>query len=166
MTQSIVKRLVLCLLVAAVLPLNVSSQTPSTSISPSSSGGQFTLKTATEVVLVNVTVRDKNENFIKDLKRDLAADRLSCSSFRANAFRLQFHAVAYNLLLFFRHHLLRGTELATATLGTLRLRLLKIGARVRASCRKLWFHLSTGWPGRPLFLQVLHRLDQIPVPTG
>ena len=110
--------------------------------------------------------RGQAENFIKDLKRDLAADRLSCSSFRANAFRLQFHAVAYNLLLFFRHHLLRGTELATATLGTLRLRLLKIGARVRASCRKLWFHLSTGWPGRPLFLQVLHRLDQIPVPTG
>ena len=70
MTQSIVKRLVLCLLVAAVLPLNVSSQTPSTSISPSSSGGQFTLKTATEVVLVNVTVRDKNENFIKDLKAE------------------------------------------------------------------------------------------------
>src|SRR5215831_10452734 len=62
------KKLVLGSVIAALLPLNVGSQTPSTSVSPSSSQGQFTLKTSTEVVLVNVTVRDKNANFIKDLK--------------------------------------------------------------------------------------------------
>jgi VWFA-related protein len=62
------KKLTLCCLVAALLPLNVLSQTTPPSISQSRSGGQFTLKTSTEVVLVNVTVRDKNENFIKDLK--------------------------------------------------------------------------------------------------
>src|SRR5215467_3587521 len=50
------KRTLFCLL-AALLPLNVVSQTP-----------QFSLRTSTEVVLVNVTVRDKNEKFIKDLK--------------------------------------------------------------------------------------------------
>src|SRR5262249_21382445 len=64
----IMKKLVLGSVIAALLPLNVGSQTPSTSVSPSSSQGQFTLKTSTEVVLVNVTVRDKNDNFIKDLK--------------------------------------------------------------------------------------------------
>src|SRR5262249_46249966 len=63
------KKLVLGSVIAALLPLNVGSQTPSTSVSPSSSQGQFTLKTSTEVVLVNVTVRDKNDNFIKDLKQ-------------------------------------------------------------------------------------------------
>src|SRR5499427_10250431 len=63
------KKLVLGSVIAALLPLNVGSQTPSTSVSPSSSQGQFTLKTSTEVVLVNVTVRDKTDNFIKDLKQ-------------------------------------------------------------------------------------------------
>src|SRR5262249_29176107 len=70
MTESRMKRLVWCLSIAVVLPLNVSSQTPSTAISQSSSNGQFTLKTVTEVVLVNVTARDKNDNFIKDLKAE------------------------------------------------------------------------------------------------
>jgi VWFA-related protein len=62
------KKLALFSLMTAVLPLIVVSQTPSTSISQSSSQGQFTLRTSTDVVLVNVTVRDKNDNFIKDLK--------------------------------------------------------------------------------------------------
>ena len=54
------------------------------------------------------------------------ADRLSCSSYRANAFRLQLHALAYNLLVLFRRLVLRGTSLASATIGTIRLRLLKV----------------------------------------
>ena len=62
------KKTPLCWLIAAMLPLNVLSQTAPPSIAQSSSGGQFTLKTSTEVVLVNVTVRDKNDSFIKDLK--------------------------------------------------------------------------------------------------
>jgi len=62
------KKSALGFLIAAMLPLNVVSQTPSTTVSKSSSQGQFTLKTSTEVVLVNVTVRDKNDNFIRDLK--------------------------------------------------------------------------------------------------
>jgi VWFA-related protein len=56
-----IKKLTLSFVIAAILPLNVVSQ--------SSSQGPFTLKTSTEVVLVNVTVRDKNDNFIKDLKQ-------------------------------------------------------------------------------------------------
>jgi hypothetical protein len=105
--------------------------------------------------------RGQAENFIKELKNDLEADRLSCMEYRANAFRLQLHAFAYNLFVLFRRHVLGGTELARATVGTIRVRLLKIGARVKQSARRLRFHLASGWPGRPLFLQVLDRLAEI-----
>src|SRR5262245_37326184 len=63
------KKFLLSVLAFALLPLNVASQTPSNQVSPTPSEGQFTLKTTTEVVLVNVTVRDRNDNFIKDLKQ-------------------------------------------------------------------------------------------------
>jgi len=105
--------------------------------------------------------RGKAENFIKDLKNEIAADRLSCSAYRANAFRLQLHTLAYNLLVLFRRVVLRGTALASATIGTIRLRLLKVGARVVRSVRRLWFHLATGWPGQPLLLLVVDRLAEI-----
>jgi hypothetical protein len=108
--------------------------------------------------------RGQAENFIKDLKNEIAADRLSCSSYRANAFRLQLHALAYNLLVLFRRLVLRGTSLATATIGTLRLDLFKVAARVRHSARRLWFHVATGWPGQPLFLRVLDRISAISTP--
>src|SRR5262245_26934495 len=62
------KKLLSCLFVAALLPLNVVSQTPAPSVPKSTSDGQFTLKASTEVVLVNVTVRDRNDNFVKNLK--------------------------------------------------------------------------------------------------
>lgn len=62
------KKLVPFLLLTALLPPAVVSQTPTTPRSQTASDGQFTLKTSTEVVLVNVTVRDRNDNFIKDLK--------------------------------------------------------------------------------------------------
>lgn len=108
--------------------------------------------------------RGQAENFIKDLKNEIAADRLSCSAYRANAFRLQLHALAYNLLVLFRRLVLRGTALASATIGTIRLRLLKVGARVLRSVRRLWFHIASGWPGQPLFLELLDRVAAIPAP--
>ena len=108
--------------------------------------------------------RGQAENFIKDLKNEVAADRLSCSAYRANAFRLQLHALAYNLLVLFRRLALRGTALASATIGTIRLRLLKVGARVRRSVRRLWFHLASGWPGQPLLLDILDRVADLRAP--
>src|SRR5437870_1030072 len=64
------RKLALCLFIAALAPLNIGSQSqaPQSPVEKGASDGQFTLKTATEVVLVNVTVRDKNDNFVKDLK--------------------------------------------------------------------------------------------------
>jgi hypothetical protein len=92
------------------------------------------------------------------LKRDVDADRLSCSAYRANAFRLQLHAITYNLFVLFRRYVLRGTQLANATIDSIRLRLLKVGARVQRSVRRVWFHLASGWPGQLLFCAILDRL--------
>jgi hypothetical protein len=102
--------------------------------------------------------RGQAENFIKELKLDVAADRLSCHAYRANALRLQLHALAYNLLTLFRRVVLCGTALANATLGTMRLKLLKVGARVQRSVRRLWYHLPTGWPGQAVYLAAVDRL--------
>ena len=109
--------------------------------------------------------RGQCENRIKEFKRDLCADRLSCHRYRANAFRLQLHALAYQLLVLFRLHALRLTDLAGARLQTLRLKLFKVGARFVRSARHLWFHLSSSWPGRDLFIEVYHHLKQLPQPV-
>ncbi len=111
--------------------------------------------------------RGQCENWIKEYKRGLNGDRLSCHSYRANAFRLQLHALAYQLLVLFRLHVLKTTDLAQAQLDTLRLKLFKVGARFRRSARRLWFHLASSWPGRDLFVEIWQRLKHLaqPVPT-
>jgi hypothetical protein len=106
--------------------------------------------------------RGECENRIKEFKRDLSADRLSCHSYRANAFRLKLHALAYQLLVLFRLHALRTTDLACARLETLRLRLFKVGARFERTARHLWFHLSSSWPGRDRFVEVWKKLRHLP----
>jgi hypothetical protein len=109
--------------------------------------------------------RGECENRIKEFKRDLSADRLSCHRYRANAFRLQLHALTYQLLVLFRLHTLRQTQLAHARLETLRLKLFKVGARFVRSARRLWFHLSSSWPGRDLFVQIWQKLKRLSKPA-
>ena len=106
--------------------------------------------------------RGECENRIKEFKRDLSAERLSCHRYRANAFRLQLHALAYQLLALFRLHALRTTQLAQARLETLRLKLFKVGARFKRTARRLWFHLSSSWPGRDLFMEIWQKLRCLP----
>jgi hypothetical protein len=106
--------------------------------------------------------RGEAENRIKEWKHDLAADRLSCHRYRANATRLQLHTVAFLLVAYFRRWLLAGTPLARATVGTIRTALLKIGARVVRSVRRICVHLASGWPGRALFLELHHALARAP----
>jgi hypothetical protein len=89
--------------------------------------------------------RGDPENRIKELKADLKADRLSCHRFWANQFRLLLHATAYVLLQAMRAAL-AGTELARAQVSTLRLRLLKVGARIKESVRQVWVHLPSAYP--------------------
>jgi hypothetical protein len=100
--------------------------------------------------------RGEAENRIKEWKNDLHADRLSCHRYRANAARLQLHTLAFLLLAYFRHWLLALTPLARASVATIRAQLLKIGARVVRTVRRIWIHLASGWPGRALFVTV-HR---------
>lgn len=102
--------------------------------------------------------RGEAENWIKELKRDLRADRLSCHRYRANAVRLQLHTLAHLLLAYFRRRVLLHTALANASVATLRVRLFKVGAWVRRTVRKLWFHLASHWPGQDLFLACHHAL--------
>jgi Transposase DDE domain group 1 len=109
--------------------------------------------------------RGETENRIDELKNDLKADRLSCSRYRANAFRLQLHCLAYNLMNFLRHSL-RGTELARAEASTLRLKLFKVAARIQASTRRIWFHLSSSWPLRSLFCGALEAVRQCRLAPG
>ena len=111
--------------------------------------------------------RGECENRIKEFKRDLLGDRLSCHAYRANALRLQLHALAYQLMVLFRWHALRTTQLAQARMETIRIRVFKVGARFKRTARRLWFHLSSSWPGRELFAQICHTIAKIPqtVPT-
>lgn len=100
---------------------------------------------------------EASENSIKDLKRVLKADRLSCSQFWANQLRLFLHAAAY-VLMYTLRRAAAGTELAEAQMDTIRLRLLKIGARIESSARRIWFHLTSAHPWRGLWLLVARRL--------
>jgi len=89
--------------------------------------------------------RGDPENRIKELKLDLKADRLSCHRFWANQSRLLLHAAAYVLMQAMRTAL-AGTDLARAQVSTLRLWLLKVGARVRESVRRVFVQLPSAYP--------------------
>jgi hypothetical protein len=106
-------------------------------------------------------LRGDVENRIKELKLELKADRLSCHRFLANQFRLLLHTAAYCLFWLLRRHL-QGTELATAQVNTLRLKLLKIGARIRETSRRIRVHLASGYPYRDLLALVLQKLRASP----
>ena len=90
----------------------------------------------------------------------LFADRASTSWLRSNQIRLYFSTVAYQLLQALRRLGLAGTELAKAQCNTVRLKLLKIGARVRITVRKIWISWSAGYPYVELFRQVCRQLQQ------
>jgi hypothetical protein len=96
------------------------------------------------------TQRSETENRIKDLKVALKADRLSCHRFVANQFRLLLHAAAYWLMDTLRKKLVdEGIE--RMQLDTLRLKLVKIGGRVRELLTKVRIHLASGHPGQYLW---------------
>jgi hypothetical protein len=97
------------------------------------------------------------ENRIKEWKTYVKADRLSCHGFWANWLRMILHTVAYELLRLLKQEL-AGTELARATVETLRLKLIKVGARVVASVRRLWIHCASGYPYQHLWRLLQARL--------
>jgi hypothetical protein len=105
------------------------------------------------------------ENRIKEQQLFLFAKRTSCRTLRANQLRLWLSAVAYVLLNAIRQFGLRNTELQEAQCDTIRLKLLKIGARVRVSVRRVWLSLSADYPWRHLLVQTLDNLREF-LPTA
>ena len=90
--------------------------------------------------------RGDMENRIKECQLDLFADRTSAATMRANQLRLWFASMAYVMLCALRRLALQTTQFAKATCGTIRLQLLKIGALVRTSVRRITFAMASGYP--------------------
>jgi hypothetical protein len=109
--------------------------------------------------------RGDMENRIKEQQLYLFADRTSTSQMRSNQIRLWFSSAAYVLLQALRRLGLKGTRMAKAQCHTIRLRLLKIGALIRVTVRKVWVSWSEGYPYQSVFAQVYARLrKQGPIP--
>lgn len=108
--------------------------------------------------------RGQAENYIKDFKNAIAADRLSCTTYVANAFRLLLHASAYRLMFALRSRVGEvAPALATAQFDTLRLRVLKVAARVVQSVRRIVVSLPAAFPFAHVFRAVLAPRDAAPV---
>ena len=104
------------------------------------------------------TARGDMENRIKEQQLDLFADRTSCHRFQANQFRLLLASAAYVLIAQLRRLALADTELAQAQVGTIRLKLFKVAARVVLSVRRVVLHLCSNYPYTSLFNRIIARL--------
>jgi hypothetical protein len=102
--------------------------------------------------------RGEMENRIKECQLDLFADRTSAASLRANQLRLWLASLAYVLVTALRRMALRGTELAQATAGTIRLKLLKLGALVTVSVRRVKIAIASACPMKGVFATAHRRL--------
>ena len=102
--------------------------------------------------------RGEMENRIKEQQLDLFADRTSCHNWWPNQFRVLLSSLAYILLETIRREYLQKTELAQATVGTIRLKLLKIGAVVIRNTRKIKLMFSSHYPYQSLFINLVKSL--------
>jgi len=102
--------------------------------------------------------RGDMENRIKEQQLDLFADRTSCHGWWANHFRLLLSSCAYVLISAIRRIALKGTTLAKAQCGTIRLKLLKIGAIIIRNTRRIKFLLSSSYPYQNLFYKIHRKL--------
>ena len=102
--------------------------------------------------------RGEMENRIKECQLDLYADRTSAATMRANQIRLWFASLAYVLMEAVRRIGLSGAEMANATAGSIRLKLLKIGAVVTLSVRRIKIAFATACPAKALFVTAAERL--------
>ena len=101
--------------------------------------------------------RGDMENRIKE-QFVLFADRVSASTLRANQLRIYLSVMAYTLMNGLRRLGLQATTMATAQVGTIRLKLLKIGALIKVTVRKVWVRMASSYPYQALFSQVLQQL--------
>ncbi len=100
------------------------------------------------------------ENRIKELHDGMQIDRTSCSDFKANAFRVLLTTAGYMLFQAMRDRI-TDSELRHAQVGTLRERLLKVAARVKVTCRKIYIALPKAFPDASVFVQLARSLGAV-----
>ena len=105
--------------------------------------------------------RGEMENRIKE-QLMLFADRTSTAWMRRNQIRLYFSSIAYLLLEALRRLGLKGTEWARAQATTIGLKVLKIGALMRVTVRKVWIALAGGYPYQEVWANIWEQLRQVP----
>jgi hypothetical protein len=110
--------------------------------------------------------RGEMENMLKQQTLDLRADRMSTHYLASNQLRLWLAALAYLLLERMRTLGLAGTQLAQATAGSVRLKLLKVAAQVRVSVRRVYVQLSSAYPLQALFRLCHRRLMSLAPASG
>ncbi|MDJ0582353.1 IS1380 family transposase [Crocosphaera sp.] len=106
--------------------------------------------------------RGEMENRIKEQQLDLLADRTSTQTFQSNQLRLWIHSWAYVLINAFRQNCLKKTLLAKATVGRIRLNLLKLGARITISSRRIIIAIATACPYQDILAIANKRIQTIP----
>lgn len=107
-------------------------------------------------------IRGEMENRIKEQQLGLFADRTSTVTIRANQLRLYFSSFAYVLMHGLRRLGLAGTQYARALCTTIRLKLLKIGARIKITVRKVWLSYSEAYPDASDFAHILANVRRYP----
>jgi hypothetical protein len=102
--------------------------------------------------------RGEAENRIKEAQVGLFATRTSCQQFQANQLRVLLSALAYVLVERLRALALKGSELATAQIDTLRVKLLKVAAVVTRNTRRIRLYLASNWPSAEVFTHAMRML--------
>jgi hypothetical protein len=110
--------------------------------------------------------RGEMENVLKQQVLDLQGDRMSTHNMASNQLRLWFSTFAYLLIERVRTLGCKGTELARATAGTIRLKLMKVAAQVKVSVRRIYIQMSSAYPMQKLFALCQKRLSDLAAPAG
>lgn len=110
--------------------------------------------------------RGDMENRIKEQQLSLFADRTSAHTMRANQRRLDFASIAYVMMHSLRRVGLAKTEMAKSQCATIRTKLLKIGALVTVTCRKIWVKMASACPYQSIFAQAYQALSRLPIFPG
>ena len=105
--------------------------------------------------------RGQMELYIKESKTHLLSDRMSCSRFEANQFRLFMHSAAYTLLHAMREKMLQGTQYANATMKTIRLRLIKVAAYVKEIKTRIKIELPKQFPDMEVIANCLGKFNRL-----
>ena len=101
------------------------------------------------------------ENRLKEQQLDLFADRTSAQTFASNQLRLWLSSMAYVLMQAFRQHCLSNTCFAQATVGTIRLNFLKLGARITVSVRRILIAIASACPYQDILALAISRIQAL-----